>query len=96
MPAIREQPYSQPGDQAVAVAVGEARLPIGWEDEALETKKLWKSPLNWLLLLAGYLMTALAATLGGPFWFDMLRRFINIRSALKPMPEKQKEATSAG
>ncbi|HEX8572897.1 MAG TPA: hypothetical protein VF759_09110 [Allosphingosinicella sp.] len=39
---------------------------------------------GWLLLAAGYLMTAFAATLGSPFWFDLLGRFVNIRSAMKP------------
>jgi hypothetical protein len=36
----------------------------------------------------GWLLTALAATLGAPFWFDMLNRIISIRAAGKP-PEEQ-------
>jgi hypothetical protein len=40
--------------------------------------------LNWLLLGAGYLATALAAMLGAPFWFDILNRLVNVRSAIKP------------
>lgn len=87
-PATEQEASGLPNDAAVAVAVSEAQLPIGWDGTAWEqTKALWNSK-NWLMLLAGYLMTALAATLGSPFWFDILGRFINVRAALKPMPKK--------
>jgi hypothetical protein len=36
---------------------------------------------DWLLKLAGWLLTALATALGAPFWFDLLNRFISLRSA---------------
>jgi hypothetical protein len=45
--------------------------------------------LNQLLLAAGYLTTALAAMLGSPFWFDILGRLVNVRSALKPEAPKR-------
>lgn len=38
----------------------------------------------------GWLLTALAATLGAPFWFDMLNRIISIRAAGKPPEEEPK------
>jgi hypothetical protein len=38
----------------------------------------------------GWLLTALAASLGAPFWFDMLNKVINIRSAGKAPEEKPK------
>jgi hypothetical protein len=37
--------------------------------------------------LLGWLLTIVAASLGAPFWFDVLKNFMNIRSAGKP-PEK--------
>jgi hypothetical protein len=37
--------------------------------------------VRFLLWLLGVLLTALAATLGAPFWFDVLKKLINIRSA---------------
>lgn len=40
--------------------------------------------------LIGWLITALAATLGAPFWFDMLNRIISIRSTGKAPEEKPK------
>jgi len=36
----------------------------------------------WLLLsIIGWLVTALAVSLGAPFWFDTLNRFMRARSA---------------
>lgn len=35
-------------------------------------------------LIAGWLMTAFAVTLGAPFWFDILARLMTVRSTLKP------------
>jgi hypothetical protein len=37
-----------------------------------------------LELLAGWLMTAYAMTLGAPFWFDILNKAIQLRTSLKP------------
>jgi hypothetical protein len=31
----------------------------------------------------GWLITALAISLGAPFWFDLLNKFINLRNAGK-------------
>lgn len=39
---------------------------------------------NSLAQFVGWLITALAAMLGAPFWFDVLSKFINVRAALKP------------
>lgn len=53
-------------------------IPIGWPDgETLSTWTIGDS----LQALAGWALTALAASLGAPFWFDTLNRFINLRSA---------------
>lgn len=38
--------------------------------------------LLWILLHSvGWTLTALAVSLGAPFWFDTLNRFMSIRSA---------------
>ncbi len=36
----------------------------------------FEHPRNWI----GFLITALAITLGAPFWFDLLNKFVNIRA----------------
>ncbi|MBK7407801.1 MAG: hypothetical protein IPJ40_06805 [Saprospirales bacterium] len=38
---------------------------------------------GWLHKAFGWLVTAIAISLGAPFWFDMLRKMVNIRSSGK-------------
>ena len=40
-----------------------------------------RSNTAWLLKLFGWLITALAVSLGGPFWFDLLNRLVDLRGA---------------
>lgn len=47
----------------------------------------------WLLVFTGWLITALAVSLGAPFWFDMLNKIIVVRSTVKP---QEKSGTEAG
>lgn len=41
----------------------------------------------------GILATALAATLGAPFWFDIVNKFMVIRSTVKPREKSQEEGS---
>lgn len=44
-----------------------------------------------LLLLAGWLITALALSLGAPFWFDLLKKLVALRSSgINPDSEENK------
>ena len=46
-------------------------------------KQTAKTPHYWL----GFLITAFAISLGAPFWFDLLNRFVNLRvTGAKPAP----------
>jgi hypothetical protein len=60
------------------------KLPIGWGDEARAVWKWQKWNTNWsawLLAILGWVITGLAASLGAPFWFDLLGKAINMRLA---------------
>jgi hypothetical protein len=46
------------------------------------------TPMGIFQLLIGWLITAIAVTLGAPFWFDLLNRFMTIRSTTKPKKEE--------
>lgn len=52
-------------------------LGLGWDRDDLQGAGAY----FWLLKLAGWLVTALSITLGAPFWFDLLRKVVNIRSS---------------
>jgi hypothetical protein len=69
-------------------------LPIGWNTEKDTTNANPNTVWGWLLKIAGILVTALAASLGSGFWFDLLNKLVNIRAAGKT-PEKT-DATTSG
>jgi hypothetical protein len=76
----------------------ELSLPIGWagpdDDLRLHFTTLgWWGGLKDIFQrhFVGWMLTAFAGTLGAPFWFDLLNRFINIRSAGKAPEEKPKD-----
>lgn len=43
--------------------------------------------------LAGWLLTALAVSLGAPFWFDTLNKIMVVRSTVKPSEKSKDEAS---
>jgi hypothetical protein len=49
-------------------------LPIGWNFGSSDA-----SVTFWLAKLAGLAITAVALSLGAPFWFDLLSKFMKIR-----------------
>ena len=60
---------------AVAAKIAAFPVPIGWHDDD-------SSSLNpWWRKVIGLFITALAASLGAPFWFDALGRLANLRSS---------------
>jgi hypothetical protein len=93
----------EPGtlDHRAAIAtLDRMHLPIGWNAEAVQT---WRSKLEPLTLgafflhivepLLGLLLTAFAATLGAPFWFDVLNKVMVIRATVKPHEKSPEEAS---
>lgn len=73
-------------------------IPIGWSvgwgaprhGNEVGSTGIWN---NFFGPLLGWLLTALAATMGAPFWFDLLNKIMVIRSTVKPH-EKSKEEDS--
>ncbi|MGQ0649870.1 MAG: hypothetical protein ACT4P7_20150 [Gemmatimonadaceae bacterium] len=45
------------------------------------------------LAIVGWLITALAVSLGAPFWFDLLNRFMVVRSTVKPHEKSPEEGS---
>ncbi|MBK7900720.1 MAG: hypothetical protein KA603_01145 [Azonexus sp.] len=59
------------------------RIPVGWK---LDAKGCPEWP-GGMLPIFGWLITAMAATLGAPFWFDALSKLVSLRGAgIKPSP----------
>jgi hypothetical protein len=62
-------------------------LPIGWDKSVKDLA--WH---DWISKVAGWLFTAAALSLGAPFWFDLLSKFMNVRGGGgKPEREEEKK-----
>jgi hypothetical protein len=59
-----------------------------------DRRQAGQSYLRWLWLhWAGFVLTGVAASLGGPFWFDLLNRLVDLRLAgKKPEPSTRSDA----
>jgi hypothetical protein len=80
-------------------------LPIGWNYEADDEHLKWPGLRVWQgeVLQAwlgqvqfhwlGWLVTAFAISLGAPFWFDLLNKFIIVRSTVKPHEKSREEGS---
>ena len=63
-------------------------LGLGWEN--LPDYSGWQAVWSWFLRFAGWIITALALSLGAPFWFDTLKRVMTIK---KEMTKKKPTTT---
>jgi hypothetical protein len=86
--------------QAFSDVTTSSLLPLGWKHPWGYYESYFRSSpkdatFSVLTLLAGWLMTALAISLGAPFWFDTLNRFMVVRSTVKPQ-EKSKTDSGKG
>jgi hypothetical protein len=78
-------------------------VPVGWVfapekgepfiDFERDWRRLPDTSVGWMMKLAGILLTTFSVSLGAPFWFDVLNRFMVVRSTVKP-DEKSKEEKS--
>jgi len=77
-------------------------LPIGWNpakypwmetrtENAASSQQFSRSRL--FVVFAGWFLTAIAMTLGAPFWFDLLNQIMVIRSTIKPREKSDIEAS---
>jgi hypothetical protein len=51
----------------------------------LQIQKTIDKQGGWLRVLFGWLITAIALSMGAPFWFDLLGKIMNVRNAAKPL-----------
>ena len=72
-------------------------LPLGWVCAEGDPYKCDQVPSasdsgRWLLKVIGLLISAFAVSMGAPFWFDTLSKFVNLRGAGTPPGETKKSA----
>ncbi|MBT7074732.1 MAG: hypothetical protein HN922_07470 [Anaerolineae bacterium] len=59
-------------------------IPVGWQSTSLPA-----TPAAWGTKILGFLISALAAMQGAPFWFDILKNILKIKGT--PKEEKAKD-----
>jgi hypothetical protein len=94
-PAAMTKTYDQ-----IAAELSGIGYPIGWRDGVPEPQmcKPNNGPCNptgvaWLRTIVGWFVTAFAIMLGAPFWFDVLNKFMVVRSTIKPSEKSPNEAS---
>jgi len=102
---IRQDPTyrSVVGDETIDRATARAmyedlqslKLPIGWERQLPLPARATQGHVVWFTVkqVTGLLLTAFAIMLGAPFWFDLLNKFMVIRSTVKPTEKSPEEAS---
>jgi hypothetical protein len=77
----------------VLSSVQELGLPIGWSTTPfkwtpVKFSNYWEQSSPHL---AGWIITAIALSMGASFWFDFLKKLVDIRSTIKPEEKSSKE-----
>lgn len=83
---------SAPDLSSLITQLQDLPVPLGW------TAELWhRSDFSlWLLSVAGWLVTAFAISFGGPFWFDLLQKLLNINvRGAGPKPASSSDSQSS-
>jgi hypothetical protein len=83
------------GFQADLEQIRSAGLPLGWSTSATDARRVPENPPEWAIKILGIILTGLAISLGGPFWFDILNQFMVVRSTVKPSEKSPVEDTKS-
>lgn len=77
--------------EQVQAQLGKMQFPLGWSAGTESQPQPSHGP-SWWITIIGWIITALAVSLGAPFWFDILGKIINVRSAgVKPQKTRDGE-----
>jgi len=81
--------------QALLSDAAKLNLPLGWvrtEGDPYANDQVPGDVRGWLAKILGLPITALAVSMGAPFWFDTMSKFINLRGTGTPPGETKKSA----
>jgi hypothetical protein len=84
-PALRGALVAQSSAPASAVEINQLGQLMGWTSAVFTNSDAGA----WLARLIGWLMTIVAVSMGAPFWFDSLNKFVNVRNGGRPPSEAQ-------
>jgi hypothetical protein len=96
---LRDTSFHGQDVQRTSRDLGGLELPIGWSDSSKREMRAQTAAgvgaflTYWIWALLGFLPAALAVTLGAPFWFDALNKFMVVRSTVKPHEKSPEESS---
>jgi hypothetical protein len=85
-----QTPQAKSGD-ILKLVQEQGRVPIGWSAATLP-----HTPADWLLKLCGIYAIGFLMSIGSPFCFDVLNKFMVFRTTTKPPEPVAAEATASG
>src|SRR5262249_11224544 len=86
-------PWFFPAPQACIASPGVYKPSPDVNKPAEYQSVVYKCQLGWWIIptILGWGITALAIMLGAPFWFDVLNKFMVVRSTIKPKEKSPDE-----
>lgn len=87
---VKQQPDTDKPMDRIKQYTDEIRdlsLPLGWKNNKplpISDKTKPDESMGWPMKIIGWLITTVAISLGATFWFDLLNKFIGVRSSIKP------------
>ena len=92
-PVTKAGANAQAGERMIKVL--DQHLPVGWQtDTSLPDTSPAHDAWYWFAMLFGWLITAVAALFGAPFWFDTLQSIVRLKGA-GPSPAEKVEGRAA-
>jgi len=68
---------------------GQFAIRSGNECKILVNVPVANDYMGWAIKLVGFLISAVAARQGAPFWFDLLRKLVSLRSNTQPAKKEE-------
>lgn len=78
---VREIKESLGDIKAINEKIADYRLPLGWKKSEIGGHLQPLDISYWLNKLIGLIISALAVSLGAPFWYDLLNKLVSLRVA---------------
>jgi hypothetical protein len=79
-------PNDEAGLNTTLARINALSLPVGWTPESSPQTRQ-----DWYFKYLGWAITGLAVAQGSPFWFDILRRLVGLKSQTSPAPTQPPE-----
>ncbi len=73
--------YQQQVNSLLTQNLQSIKDPVGMGWDGFSDAAMPNGLADWLYRILGWLTTALAVSLGAPFWFDLLKKLVNVRSS---------------